>query len=723
MILLLALTVILLDAQEDFKVFNQDNLDSIIRRDFIKQGQCRNVSNIKSIGAAGNIGTFRGAGSVLGMESGIVFSTGFLNNIATTNKLPDNTGQLNQGSDPDLQRLASRPVQDAVGLEFDFVPNADVVTFDYVFASEEYCEFVDDIFNDVFGFFASGPGINGEFESSGINVAVIPSTQEKVSINTVNHKTNESLYVSNLTPIDAAACNLPFKPEDLQRIEFDGYTVRMRATIPVIPCQTYHLRLVVGDVADDILDSGVFLAANSFDLGSAVDVTSWVGDTIGETFFENCLDAKFVFEKRIFTRDTVAEVFNYSVGGTAIGGLDYEELPGRILIPANQTTAEVPIRVIADDLAEPVETIILVVEYFSCDCIERDTAILYLGDSDYPFDVQMDPVAVCQSQPFELRGEVVGGAAPFTYQWSTGDTTEVVGLTLDTITDLSLVVEDFCGARASANTQISFREPPHMKILGDPFFCEPSSLGSIQLDFEGVAPWSLSFQQDGTSYSFDGINDSPFTLPVGSGSEINFLSFRDRFCVGELPTSITPVLRRPSYEASVRQPSCLFVNDGQIRLTPIDFDPVQISWQRDVFAGDLVRDSLSAGWYTFRLTDQDGCWISDSIQLSAAMGDRACRSLFEGQVYIPSAFSPNSDGTNDFFQIFPRENFIRSLSFNLFNRWGHKVFQSSEFLPSESVLHAWDGADHGMSTYVCVVKLTLLDDSVVELVQDVVLLR
>ena len=70
--------------------------------------------------------------------------------------------------------------QDAAVLEFDFVPTDDTVQFRYVFGSNEYLTWINSMFNDVFGFFVSGPGITGPFTSpagfpnGSINIANVP---------------------------------------------------------------------------------------------------------------------------------------------------------------------------------------------------------------------------------------------------------------------------------------------------------------------------------------------------------------------------------------------------------------------------------------------------------------------------------------------------------------------------------------------------------------------
>ena len=57
-------------------------------------------------------------------------------------------------------------------------------------------------------------------------------------------------------------------------IQYDGFTVVLTARYHVIPNEIYHIKMAVADVADGILDSGVFLAAGSFQSdGDEVNIT------------------------------------------------------------------------------------------------------------------------------------------------------------------------------------------------------------------------------------------------------------------------------------------------------------------------------------------------------------------------------------------------------------------------------------------------------------------
>jgi len=116
------------------------------------------------------------------MPSGIILSTGNLNQFSDP-QATFNSTDLGLAGDPDLNALVA-PVltDDAIVLEFDFRCASDSVEFEFLFSSEEYNEYANSTFTDVFGFFVTGPGF-----APNTNVALIPGTTTPISINTINN--------------------------------------------------------------------------------------------------------------------------------------------------------------------------------------------------------------------------------------------------------------------------------------------------------------------------------------------------------------------------------------------------------------------------------------------------------------------------------------------------------------------------------------------------------
>ena len=228
-----------------------------------------------------------GSAAKLGIETGLVLTTGSVDSAKGPNDENGMTGehQLLPGFPNDgyplLDAIAGGDGHDAIWVSFDIVSNSDSIKFDYVFASEEYKEFVNSQFNDVFGFFISGPGITGTK-----NLAVLPNSTDPVTINSINHITNSQYYIDN--DYDDFLLNNGQIPATIDatrflNFQYDGLTVVLTARTQVQPGQTYHLILAIEDVGDDILDAGVFIGGGSITSGSctpSVTINANPGGTI-----------------------------------------------------------------------------------------------------------------------------------------------------------------------------------------------------------------------------------------------------------------------------------------------------------------------------------------------------------------------------------------------------------------------------------------------------------
>jgi hypothetical protein len=215
------------------------------------------IQNVVFSGMDVAAGRFQGGTGIIGFESGIVLSSGNVNSIVGPNTFDDTSTVNPTGSDPDLAGLIpGYTVFDHCHLEFDFSCQlTQVITFQFVFSSEEYNEYVNSPFNDVFGFF-----VNGQ------NIAIVPGTASTpVSINNVNCNNPYS-------PPSGSHCG-QFVNNDLSdgsgaiNTEMDGLTLVFSATVAVSPGFN-HIKLSIGDAGDSVLDSNVFIRAGSLVCGN-----------------------------------------------------------------------------------------------------------------------------------------------------------------------------------------------------------------------------------------------------------------------------------------------------------------------------------------------------------------------------------------------------------------------------------------------------------------------
>lgn len=483
-------------------------------QDIFVDGACNTITNIQGIGHEDGIGYFEEGISSIGMERGVILSTGPIENAHGPNSHTDLSGNFEDASgDPDLNSMATGPVKDAVGVEFDFMPLDSIVAFRYVFASEEYCEFVGSIYNDVFGFFISGPGINGSFANGAENVAILPGTSDYVTINSVNYHDNAHLYVHNELSTDAIICDLPAPSGTYHPfIEYDGFTTRLTAVLRLIPCETYHIRLVVSDVGDNYFDSAVFLEAESFNLGGEVQVSAGTGATPGNPALEGCPGNYFIFERAPGTDDSLPLSVNYLVknSSSAEEGADFTPLPGSITIPAQQHAATLPVDLVNDGLEEPLEHIDLVLD-IPCACYS-DSTTMYITDSP-GFDLSVPDVAVCEQGTNTMAAVITGGTGGFTYSWSTGENSSSISVSGEQAATYLLTVTDACGNIEVDSAYTFLTTPPSAVITGSESICQGDTAW-LTVALEGAPPWSLGYEVAGESFEVQNIQSSPYLLPA-----------------------------------------------------------------------------------------------------------------------------------------------------------------------------------------------------------------
>ena len=563
------------------------------------------ASNHAYQGDSMQIGFFNGVNSNIGLDSGVVMSTGDIS-VLDPNFLGFGGTPFSVVTDPDLLNVANSvppligqsftvsSINDVAVLEFDFIPTSDSLFFRYVFGSNEYLTYVNTTYNDVFGFFISGPGITGPysapagFPNGSVNIATVPNSNPAlpITISSVNNVLNNPYYIDNQNILP-------------QTVLCNGFTTVFTAKAQVQCGETYHIRLAIADGTDNALDSWVFLEAGSF-TSPQLDVSNSLGIDTTNTIAINCNT----------TIDLIADMgvasatYLWSTGDTTqtitVG-------PGTYWVEASD----------------------------SLNCSLISDTLYVVGPASPSVDLGAD-IDICVGEQTYLTPTVTGGSGPFTYSWSTGQfgPTIIVGGGNYTVT-----VTDANGCQASDDIIVTAHalpalsiNPPSATICGgvpvtltasgaDSYVWTPStslnttvgsvviasSSSTISYTVEGTSQYGCVSQEDIL------INVSAAFIPISSATGVS--------CFGESDGVISTVIN------SGIAPFQYSIDGGQN------------------FQFNNVFDQLSSGIYDLVVTDGNGCLVEEALTVVAPSAqiaviangsDAACSGTSSGDVWIES---------------------------------------------------------------------------------------
>lgn len=334
-------------------------------------GECLTAGSVQFNGNPVSIGSFSN-GWGIGIESGIILTTGLVTDAVGPNVNGGTSYFSGGGSSP----LLGANTNDQATFTFTFVPETEQVSFTYVFASEEYPEYVCSTFNDAFGFFVSGPGY-----AANTNIAIIPGSTLPVAINSVNPGVPGAFGT-------AGACtSLAYSAFYVNNVggvhnEYDGFTVPLTACINTIPCEEYTITITVADVGDSAFDSAVFLEAESFTAGTELEIVASVDQNLANVSSGTNCDENgfFVFQLNEPSTEPVTLVYNIEVDGPA----NVDPVPLTVTFPPGQTTVAIPVT--ADAVGTSLTTVTLSMSSadnpgLGCSCeVTEMTSTLYLCD-------------------------------------------------------------------------------------------------------------------------------------------------------------------------------------------------------------------------------------------------------------------------------------------------------------------------------------------------------
>ena len=401
------------------------------------------VSNANFVGDPMAIGEFDSGinDPGLGIPSGVVLASGAVADVAADNGAFASTiiGSLGE---PYLAALAGEVSNDAIVLEFDFIPNADFVSFKYVFGSEEYPEWVCSAFNDMFAFTIAGVTV----PLPETNIALIPGTAIGVGINTINDDPLcggdfSAFYVDNTIGTASQYC------------VYDGLTTVLIAESQVICGETYRLRLMLSDGGDSSFDSGCFIEENSLTTGNVtIETASIGGDTMA---IEGCGD---ITVQLTLNGDAPAQdllVPLWLGGWTAEWGIDYDPISAinladsTITIPAGSNNVSFTISPISDNIPEGLEYLDLIAITSTCGTL--DTLRLYINDL-VPLTLNMPNDTVICTGNAVLIAQGLGGGGDYTYDWTGFGVVDTIFPAPAVSTWYYCTITDECGSTSATDS-------------------------------------------------------------------------------------------------------------------------------------------------------------------------------------------------------------------------------------------------------------------------------
>ncbi len=669
---------------------------------------CVEALNITYIGHADGIGYFNSAGTSFDtiISNGIIMASGDVNNAIG----PNNTGSVSTGwgipGDSDLNNLIPQSTNDASVLTFDFIPSSDTLTFNYVFGSDEYLEYVNSSFNDVFAFFLTGPNpAGGNYILQ--NIAVIPGTTTPVSINNVNTTSWPTYYVNNGTGASP----------DNEAIQYDGFTYGLSATAIVVPCETYYIKLAVADAGDSALDSGIFLEAGSFTDGGSATLSNVNPAGTMNDLYEGC-ESFYIFQRTDTTDTSFPLDIQLSFGGTATNGVDLTLFPNTITIPVGQISDTIFYTVFSDGIVEPTETFIINI-MSGCPCNPEpvsDTITIYDYVEFKASIINTDSMFCGMAAPptYDLISTCISHPAWFiNYTWNTGSTDSIITIIPPQPGYHStywVEIADICGNSLIDSIIVGVSNLTGMQLNSQNALCHGACNGVVNASPVSIGPIPgryFKWSDPGAPNSFSGTRNNlcygNYTVTLTDSS---YCEYTQNFFINQpnWPLDIT---------SGLQAIDTIYCTDpGLITLTAnANIPQVTFTWNGGAPAGNTqqVNPIIGLNTYYVDISDFCGFTISDTVNIYYSNVDQSnltalptnCFGACDGTVSIVSStgippfeyyYSSNNHGS-----FIVSSNTINTLCPDIYNvnviDAAGCVFQEifvieepDEFLPAESFI-------------------------------------
>jgi gliding motility-associated-like protein/uncharacterized repeat protein (TIGR01451 family) len=321
---------------------------------------------------------------------------------------------------------------------------------------------------------------------------------------------------------------------------------------------------------------------------------------------------------------------------------------------------------------------------------------------------------ICEQNTGIIELNATGGSQPLTYLWSNGQTSLIADNLAEGNYTVTITGATGCQVTTSASI-IAEQVDINTSIITQNIQCKDGENGSVQVDNStgGYAPYLYALDNGAyeNTLQFSNLSSGTYTLKT-----------KDDFgCKDEIQFT----LNAPLFKLDIQAPNDTSIQIGDLVLGAVHqntLTPVQYEWSPSIGltcsnCQTPIIKATETTTYIIKGTDVQGCLDSTEFTIKV---DEAVR------VFVPNAFSPNGDGTNEVLIVYSPGDIQEVKTFRVFSRWGEVVFEQQNFPPNFEG-YGWDGSFRGekMNTgvFIYFVEVLLIDGRTEILTGDVSLFR
>ena len=293
----------------------------------------------------------------------------------------------------------------------------------------------------------------------------------------------------------------------------------------------------------------------------------------------------------------------------------------------------------------------------------KQTTISTVVVNQLPQIVITSPTVICLGQSIIIN---VNGA--LTYTWNNASITPSITVNPIVPTSYTVAGVDENGCINTETVLLNVIIQPTLSITGSPTVC----LGKA-LTLTASGGFNYSWNTGGTSNVVTIVPQANTIYTVNSGTAP---------CISSTVFAVT--VYTPQAQSTSANPTNIIYGASSVIQANIQTgNPFTWLYSSDINCNTCATNTVSPSEttiYTVTSTDNNGCVVTGTVLVQV---EKIC-----GDAFVPSAFSPNGDGFNDFWCAYG--NCIATMNLQLYNRWGEKVFESNDKNT------CWDGTYNGV---------------------------